>query len=176
MARRSIWAPGGTMVELRPWLWRWPGLPSRSGGAGGAAVGRDRRAVAARHGAVAERHQPRPRAGIQGARRQGGRALDQLPRRLPGAVGIDCGADSRAGRRQAAGGRVHRGRRRVGRLLAGAGRGRDLRRRQLDRRQHRRGPCELRLHRGDRATRHRAAPVHGRGEEGDARPVSAARP
>jgi serine protease SohB len=23
MARRSTWAMGGTMVELRPWLWRW---------------------------------------------------------------------------------------------------------------------------------------------------------
>ncbi len=29
MAGRSIWAMGGTMVELRPWLWRWPGLRPR---------------------------------------------------------------------------------------------------------------------------------------------------
>ena len=32
-------------MKLRPWLWRWPACVRASGGAGGAAVGRDRRAV-----------------------------------------------------------------------------------------------------------------------------------
>ena len=90
MAARSIWAMGGTMVELRPWrLALARPAPARAGGAGGAALRRDRRAVAARHGPVAERHQPGARAGIQDARRQGGRAVDQLPRRLARAVGVD---------------------------------------------------------------------------------------
>ena len=30
MAGRSTWAMGSTMVELRPWLWPWPGLRPRA--------------------------------------------------------------------------------------------------------------------------------------------------
>src|SRR5262245_25093662 len=30
MGGRAIWPMGGKMVEVRPWLWRWPGLAPRA--------------------------------------------------------------------------------------------------------------------------------------------------
>ncbi len=80
-----------------------------------------------------------------------------------------------AAREEAPRDRLRRGCRRLGRLLAGAGRRRDLCRPELDRGQHRGDQRGLRLRRGAGPARHRAPGLYRGCQEGAARPVPAGR-
>ncbi len=117
---------------------------------------------------------PAARQGLQDARRQGRRPVDQLARRLARAVGPDRPAYPPAGHReQADGDRLRRGRGGLGRLLARLCGRRDRGRPGVDRGLDRRDLLGLRLRRTDRAPWHPAPRAYVGREQVDARPLPA---
>ena len=102
-------------------------------GAGGAAVGRDRRGDAVAAGDVALRCRQDAGARVRHQERQGGGAGDQFARRIAGAVAPDLFADPAAGGgKETAGAGVRRGCRGIRRLHDRLRRRRDLLRSVLD--------------------------------------------